>query len=569
MFTQCPNCQSLFRVTADNLRTQMGMVRCTQCEQVFNALTGLREAQEIDASSAQDLGNQLVHVLELGDEQIIDPRFLQSQDWFTTSLGPTPVDQLDKAGDRTVRSAVEGAQLGAATGAVPQVPRPRPAKPKAPPKPVFEDTRETLDESQLGEPLGLRLLRALLGQTGALALRNLTRHRRRTALGIGAIGFGVIALVLAGGFAEWMQWAERESTIHSRLGHIQIVKKGYYENGVADPYAYLIPDAVVNTKRLGMLPHVKTVTPRLAFSGLISKDETTVSFLGEGVAPETEAEVSKEVIVHDGAPLSAENPKGIILGKGLAQSLGAGVGDSVVLLTTTGSGSVSAVEASVSGIFHTAVKAFDDVALRTPLPLARELAKAEGSHQLIVLLDETERTDEVLAYLRQLVPAERSALQIVPWIDLADFYKAVVELFRSQMNFVRTIIAVIIIMSISNTLVMSVMERTGEIGTLMAIGYRRRKVMQLFVSEGFMIGLAGGLIGMLLGWVLAEVISVIGIPMPPAPGMDHGFTAEIRATGSLLFGGFAVAVTSATLASLYPAWKASRLEIVDALRRAR
>jgi putative ABC transport system permease protein len=69
--------------------------------------------------------------------------------------------------------------------------------------------------------------------------------------------------------------------------------------------------------------------------------------------------------------------------------------------------------------------------------------------------------------------------------------------------------------------------------------------------------------------VLAEVISVIGIPMPPAPGMDHGFTAEIRATGSLLFGGFAVAVTSATLASLYPAWKASRLEIVDALRRAR
>jgi len=65
------------------------------------------------------------------------------------------------------------------------------------------------------------------------------------------------------------------------------------------------------------------------------------------------------------------------------------------------------------------------------------------------------------------------------------------------------------------------------------------------------------------------VISAIGIPMPPAPGMDQGFTAAIRMTWDLLLGGFFVAVVSAVLASLYPAWKASRLEIVDALRRAR
>jgi len=558
MFTQCPACQSLFKVTADNLRTQMGMVRCTQCEQVFNALTGLREEQEIDTSQAEDVGNQLAHVQEFGDVQVIDARFLANQAWFTTSLGPTSVDQLAKA-------EASGAKLRAASAAVPVPSKPRPAVRK----PVFQEALEQASEAELKEPWGAQVLRALLGQTASLALRNLSRHRRRTALGIGAIGFGVVALVLAGGFAEWMQWAERESTIHSRLGHIQIVKKGYYENGVADPYQYLIPDAAVNTKRLSMLPHVKTVTPRLAFSGLISKGETTVSFLGEGVAPETEAEVSKEVIVHDGEPLTSQQPKGIILGKGLAQSLGAATGDTVVLLTTTGSGSVSAVEAKVSGIFHTAVKAFDDVALRTPIPLARELAKAEGSHQLIVLLDATERTDEVLAYLRSLVPAEGSSLQIIPWIDLADFYKAVVELFKSQMNFVRMIIAVIIIMSISNTLVMSVMERTSEIGTLMAIGYRRRKVMQLFVSEGFMIGLAGGIAGVVFGYVLAEIISAVGIPMPPAPGMDHGFTAAIRMTGQLLLGGFLVAVISATLASLYPAWKASRLEIVDALRRAR
>lgn len=554
MYTQCPDCQTLFQVTAENLRTAMGMVRCTHCGTVFNALSGLREASDIDVAQAEVVGDQLLHenVQERGDEQLIDPKFLRTQAWFTRSQGPTAAEAL-------TQSIVDDAKKRVEAAVAPVRARP----------PVAPDAPEPFDERQVGEPAGARLLRALLGQTFSLALRNLTRHRRRTALGIGAIGFGIIALVLAGGFAEWMKWAERESTIHSRLGHIQIVRSGYYENGVADPYAYLIPDAAVNTARLKGLPHVKTVTPRLAFSGLVSKGETTVSFLGEGVAPETEAEVSKEVIVHEGSGLSSAEPKGIILGKGLAQSLGAATGDTVVLLTTTGSGSVSAVEAKVNGIFHTAVKAFDDVALRAPLPLARELTKAEGSHQLIVLLDETEHTDEVLGYLKQLVPAKKSALEIVPWIDLADFYKAVVELFASQMNFVRAIIAVIIIMSISNTLVMSVMERTSEIGTLMAIGYRQRKVMQLFVSEGFMIGVAGGIAGVVLGYLLAKLISAVGIPMPPAPGMDQGFTASIRLTWQLLAGGFLVAVVSAVLASLYPAWKASRLEIVDALRRAR
>ncbi|WP_301103394.1 FtsX-like permease family protein [Propionivibrio sp.] len=408
----------------------------------------------------------------------------------------------------------------------------------------------------------------MITSTFALACRNLARHTRRTAVCIGAIGFGVVALILAGGFAEWMIWMERESTIHSRLGHLQIVKHGYYEHGVADPHAYLFGDQVVDTQRIIALPHVKTVTPRLAFSGLISRGDTTLGFLGEGVAPETEAEVSKEVIVHAGQPLASSDPTGIILGKGLAASLGAEPGMTVVLLSTMQSGGISAVEAQVRGIFHTAVKAFDDAALRVPIPLARKLMKADGTHQLIVLLNETERTDETLKKLRALVNENKTGLQVTPWIDLADFYKAVVELFASQTGFVRMIIAIIIIMSMSNALMTSIRERTSEIGTMMAIGFRRREVMQLFMCEGVIMGLIGGALGTLLGYFLALLISAQGIPMPPAPGMDQGFDAQIRVTGALALSGFLLAVVSALLASLYPAWKASRLQIVDALRRA-
>jgi len=408
----------------------------------------------------------------------------------------------------------------------------------------------------------------MIGEMFALAWRNLARHGRRTAVCVGAIVFGVVALVLAGGFAEWMIWMEGESTIHSRLGHLQIVKRGFYEHGVADPHAYLFGDRIIDTQQITALPYVKAVTPRVAFSGLISRGETTVSFIGEGVVPETEAAVSRDVIVHAGEPLASSHRNGVILGKGLAASLGAEPGALVVLLTTTPGGGVSAVEAQVRGIFHTAIKAFDDSALRVPIPLARKLMKAGGSHQLIVLLTETKRTDEVLRQVRRLVDEPQSGLQVTPWIDLADFYKAVVDLFASQTGFVRAIIAIIIVMSMSNALMTSVRERTSEIGTMMAIGFRRHEVMQLFVSEGVTMGLIGGTLGVLLAYLLAVAISAVGIPMPPAPGMDHGFDAEIRVTLGLAASGFLLALVSSTLASLYPAWKASRMAIVDALRRA-
>ncbi len=545
MYTECNNCETLFRVSAENLRTAMGMVRCTHCSTVFNAVSMLKDEHEVDIDKAEDIEDQLP-AKQLGDKTIIDAAFLQKQDWYQDAGETNKFRAAELA-----HAALEGTE--------------------PPTEEQIAEAKQHFDTSSIDikEPIVGRLLRSVLGQTFTLALRNLTRHARRTALGLGTIGLGVIALLLAGGFAEWMMWMERESTIHSRLGHIQIVKEGYFESGVADPYNYLIDAGQFDTTQNENLPDVKALTPRIAFSGLISKDETSITFLGEGVRPETETDVSREVIVHAGEQLTSEDRQGLILGKGLAASLGADVGDLVVLLTTADGGGISAVEGNVRGIFHTAVKAYDDVALRTTLPLAQELAKAEGVHQYIVLLDDTDKTDDVLAELAGLVPTESKGLQLIPWIDLADFYKAIVELFSAQTSFVRLVIGIIIVLTISNTLVMSVMERTGEIGTLMAVGITRQKIMKLFLSEGFVLGLVGGLLGTAIGVGLAMLISYIGIPMPPAPGMDHGFTAAIRITNTLVVSGFFVALISAVLASVYPAWKASRLEIVDALRHSK
>ncbi len=160
-------------------------------------------------------------------------------------------------------------------------------------------------------------------------------------------------------------------------------------------------------------------------------------------------------------------------------------------------------------------------------------------------------------------------LQAVPWTQLADLYNKTVALFSRQVNAIKLIVAVIIVLGISNTMMMSVMERTGEIGTAMALGRTRRQVLQQFLIEGVVIGVLGGIAGLLAGWALAAVLSHVGIPMPPAPGMVLGYTAGILVTPRLAFDAFVLAVATSLAASAYPAWRASRLVIVDALRHSR
>jgi putative ABC transport system permease protein len=401
----------------------------------------------------------------------------------------------------------------------------------------------------------------------ALAIRNLFRHRVRSIIAFSALVFGVVSLLLSGGFIDWIYWALRESTIQNLIGHIQAVRPGYYQKGVADPFVYLLPENSTELETIQSNRHVKTVTPRLIFGGLISLGENTISFLGQGVIPEKETDVSEAFVILKGETLTSKDPKGVILGQGLAENMQAEPGDNVVFVTTNESGGINAVEGHVRGIFSTMTKPFDDAALRMPISLARELLGVRGSHSWVILLDKTENTDATLAELRSMVP--KGKLEFVPWIKLADFYQKTIDLFSRQMNVVQVIIALIIILSISNTLTKNVLERTNEIGTLMAMGMKRRKVLKLFVTEGMLLGVIGGLIGLILGTILAHVISMIGIPMPPPPGSSRGFTGQIRLSWTLAATSYLLAVSTSTVASLFPAWKASRINIIDALRHNR
>ncbi len=403
--------------------------------------------------------------------------------------------------------------------------------------------------------------------TFLLALRNVFRHVRRSSIAMGAVAFGVVAMLLAAGFIDDILHDMREVHIQTQLGHIQITRPKYLQEGLSEPFRYLIRDDAPERQMVEQAPHVEVVSPRLSFSGLISLGDTTLSYIADGIEPEREQKLSKQLKIQSGQGLDPKEPKGAILGRGLARNLGAKVGDRVVLLANTERGGVSAVEVVVRGTFSTFTKSYDDMAVRLPLATAQKLLKVNGVHRWVLLLDRTENTEETAAALsKRLDPAK---FEVVRWTQLADFYEKTVTLFKRQVNVMKFIIAAIIVLSITNTMMMSVMERTGEIGTSMALGENRRQVLASFLAEGFVLGASGALIGLAAGLLLAQLISAVGIPMPPPPGATEGFVAGIRITPSLTLQALLLAASTALIAASYPAWKASRMTIVDALRHNR
>jgi putative ABC transport system permease protein len=185
---------------------------------------------------------------------------------------------------------------------------------------------------------------------------------------------------------------------------------------------------------------------------------------------------------------------------------------------------------------------------------------------VVLLLDKTENTGVVRERIERLISERGLDLEIKTWEDLALRYHQVRELFGRIFAVLTLIVSIMVVFGITNTMTMAIFERTREIGTVMALGTRRRGVVSMFVLEGVALGALGGILGVILGIGLAQLISALGIQLPPPPGSTRGFTVQIFVVPAVLAQAFRLSIITATLASLYPAWRAARLNVVDALR---
>lgn len=398
-----------------------------------------------------------------------------------------------------------------------------------------------------------------------LAFRNIFRNRQRSGLTLAAILCGVAAIIVSGGFVEDTFVQLRESTIRSQLGHLQIFRSGYLEYGRREPSRYLIEDPDQIMDALRDVPHVRLAMNRVDFSGLANNGRADLPIIGEGVNPGKEAQLGTATTLVTGRPLRDTDTFGAVIGEGVATALHLQPGSALNLMVNTPDGALNTIEVQVVGVFRTFSKEYDDRAVRITQEAAQELLDTPSIHKVVVLLDDTSTTDSAVAALKSRLAS--TGYELKPWHELADFYNKTVALYQRQFGALQAIIMVMLVLGVASTVNMVVYERTGEFGTLLALGLRRRQVFWLVLMENTLLGLLGALLGVIAGAALAALISKIGLPMPPPPGSNTGYTASIRMVPWVFAAATVTGVLAASVAAILPGRRAARLPVMDALRQ--
>jgi putative ABC transport system permease protein len=401
-----------------------------------------------------------------------------------------------------------------------------------------------------------------------MAFLNILRNYRRSVITLAAIIFGFISLVLFGGFVSSMYEGMRENMIRSELGHIQIYANGYNQYANKEPEKYLISQEATQEiiNLVETVDGVMLVAERLNFSGLVSDGRQSTAIVGVGIDSDNESLLSSAISVIEGEDLFPDDVDGALIGEGLYHSLDAKVGNYLTLLGSTADGTINAVDIKIKGVIRSGVKEVDNRLVRMNLAHAQTLVYSDAVTRLVVLLDETTKTDKVAANLTQTFKKRELDLELRTWWDLAEYYHQVVALFDGVFGFIKVIVLFIVALSISNTMMMAVMERTKEIGTIRAIGGTPFEVSSIFIIEALFLGIIGSALGLGLGALLAEVITIAQWMMPRPPGSTQDYPIRIFIEFPVFIQTMCLGVGIAVISSIYPAVKASKIQVSEALR---
>jgi putative ABC transport system permease protein len=411
-----------------------------------------------------------------------------------------------------------------------------------------------------------------------LALRGMMRNRRRSLMTLLAIAFGFSAIALFAGYTHNVYDGLSRQSIHGEmLGHLTLSKHGMRKEGRLDPERYLLTAQEVATigKLVQEEQQVKLVAPRLALSGLVSNGRASTIFIAEGIEPEavvklrsgslTEAEKKSGRFDSMWMRLDAERPEVVSLAEGLVELLHLKEGEQAQVLVNTLSGQANAADITLGKAFNTGNAGSNDKFAFVSLALARTLLDAEGrADRLTILLDDKNQTEAMRDRLLTKLVAAGFDVEIMTWQELSDFYNQVHGMFDMIFGFIFSIVLTVVVMSVANSMGMTVIERTREIGTLRAIGLKRSGVIRLFTMESMLLTLIGCAAGLLITLVVRWGVNAADISyIPPNSAGRVPLLIDFDLLRTLFT--FLLMGVVGTLAAWMPARRAAQKDIIDAL----
>lgn len=410
-----------------------------------------------------------------------------------------------------------------------------------------------------------------MGNLFKIAIRNLLRYKRRTLLTASLITIGVVFVLafvsVAGSFKNMMIGQITDSM----LGHLQVHRKGFVASIETLPLNLNLKGGAIGRleKILDAQSEIESYSPRVKFGGMFSNFTETSSIRLTAIVPEKEF---KTVPLLPGRVREGSKdlqPGGILIPELLARGMKVKPGDAVVIVATNADGSVNGKQFVVTGVMESATGPggrdgyihLDD---------ARELLRMEGPQvsEYAIRLKDFGKLAAFNAKLSGLLDKElnqqgKPIFELHSWEKLSPFFN-IARMIDMMTFFIKLMLIAIVLVSIMNVMIMAVYERIREIGTIAAIGTLPEKILGMFVIEGFCLGIAGALIGDLVGIALVYILNVMKISYNFGQQQGLILQASIAPADILMISATVIVVS--VIASLQPSLKASRMEPIQALR---
>lgn len=350
-----------------------------------------------------------------------------------------------------------------------------------------------------------------------------------------------------------------------QTGHLQLAKieiwNGDLPKHKEDAY---IENYEAIENRLQLLPEVHLSSGRADAYVLLSNGDRSIGAQAIGFDSQIAKRIEKNLTFEEGTGFSGQNQFEILVGAGLQKQLQLKIGQTVSVVSQTLSGSISSVDLEVRGIVRSVMTEVNNTTVYVPLGALQKLLGIKRVERISIILKDGVSLSTGTEVVRRSIQ-DLPELVLKDWKQTATFYHQITKYYDTQNFLIVLILSTLVFFGILNTIGMSVFERVGEIGTMRALGDQRGEVLTLLLLEAFLLGLAGALIGIPISWLLSSGISSLEIPLllpgasQPIPvSIIPGWLDYIHATVT-------VSITC-LISSLWPAQKAVRLSIVDALR---